>query len=427
MPAPSPSSVRRIVIVGAGECAARAVAVLRERAYDGSIVLLGNEAHAPYERPPLSKQTLLESNTPRITTALSESRLHELGVTFDLDDGAHRIDRTHAAVHTLGGDTHAYDRLIIATGARSRELTIPGAEHALTLRTFDDAQTLRKVLMPGTRVVIIGGGFIGLELAASARMLNCDVSVVEVMPRLMGRAVPAETASLVEDRHRAEGVAFRLSTGVASIEASSGSHRFAVQLTDGATLRADVIIAGVGAVPETTLAADCGLAVENGITADECLRTDDPLIFAAGDCVNFPHPVYGGQRVRLETWQNAHDHGVLAATNVLGGAEPVSTVPWFWSDQYDLTLQVAGLCVGETNIVRTRIDGTQLQFSLDHDGRLLSAAGVAVGSGVARDVRLARVLIEQRAVISPDTLADASVTLKSLVRRDTSPLSASRQ
>jgi 3-phenylpropionate/trans-cinnamate dioxygenase ferredoxin reductase component len=410
-----PQPVQRIVIVGAGECAARTIVELRKRSYTGSIVLLGNEVHAPYERPPLSKQTLLDSHTPSIKTVLGESRLSELAVSFDLDDAAVKIDRASRVVRTAGNSTHLYDRLIISTGARSRELTFPGAEHALMLRTFDDASVLRKELQPKTRVVVIGAGFIGLELAATARTLGCEVSVIEVLPRLMGRAVPPETAAVVERRHREEGVILHLENGVQSIEHPAGTDQYIVYLADGTELLADVVVAGIGAVPETTLATECELGVENGITADEHLRTSDDAIFAAGDCVNFPHPLYGNQRVRLETWQNAHDHGILVAINALGGDAPVSTAPWFWSDQYDLTLQVAGLAMGTTNIVRTRTDGVQIHFSIDDDGRLLSAAGVSVGGGVARDIRLAKMLIEQRTIVSGDSLEDPTITLKSML------------
>jgi 3-phenylpropionate/trans-cinnamate dioxygenase ferredoxin reductase component len=408
-------SVQRVVVIGAGECAARFVSTLRELGYEGSIVLLGDEGLTPYERPPLSKQTLLEPNAPMPTVALSQERLRELKVSFDLHDSAVSIDRSLRQVSTRNSATYTYDRLLLATGAKSRPLGIDGAKHALMLRTHSEALVLREALQPGTKVAVIGGGFIGLEVAASARSLGCDVTVIEVADRLMGRAVPIETAAIMEQRHRQEGVQFVLGVGVESIELTTNDHPFDVHLSDGSALRVDLVVAGIGAVPETSLAAECGLAIDNGIAADRYLCTSDPFIYAAGDCVSFPHPLYGDRRMRLETWQNAHDHAVVAATNVLGGSETASSVPWFWSDQYDLTLQVAGLALGTTQVLRTRADGVLLHFSLDTDGRLLCAASVAEGSAAARDIRLAKMLIGQRSVVSPELLADAQVGLKSLL------------
>jgi 3-phenylpropionate/trans-cinnamate dioxygenase ferredoxin reductase component len=408
-------SVQRVVVIGAGECAARFVTTLRELGYEGSIVLLGDEGLAPYERPPLSKQTLLESPTPNPVVALSEERLRALNVSFDLSDCAVSVDRSLRQVVTRNSATYTYDRLLFATGAKSRPLPFDGAKHALMLRTHREALLLREALQPGTKVAVIGGGFIGLEVAASARSLGCDVTVIEVADRLMGRAVPIEIAALMEQRHHDEGVQFILGVGVESIELTTNDHPYDVHLSNGSTLQADLVLAGIGAIPETTIAAECELAVDNGIAADQHLRTSDPFIYAAGDCVSFPHPLYGDRRMRLETWQNAHDHAVVAATNVFGGSETAASVPWFWSDQYDLTLQVAGLAFGTTQVLRTRADGVVLHFSLDTDGRLLSAASVAEGSTVARDIRLAKMLIAQRSVVSPELLADANVGLKSLL------------
>jgi 3-phenylpropionate/trans-cinnamate dioxygenase ferredoxin reductase component len=408
-------SVQRVVVVGAGECAARFVTTLRELGYNGSIVLLGDEGLAPYERPPLSKQTLLDPPTPKPVVALSEERLRELNVHFDLNDSAVSVDRSFRQVTTRTSATYTYDRLLFATGAKSRPLPFDGAKHALMLRTHSEALLLREALQPGAKVAVIGGGFIGLEVAASARSLGCDVTVIEVADRLMGRAVPIETAAIIEARHRDEGVRFLLGTSVTSIELTTNDHQYDVHLSDGSTLQADLVVAGIGAVPETVLAGDSGLEIDNGIAANATLGTSDPFIYAAGDCVSFPHPLFGDRRMRLETWQNAHDHAVVAASNVLGGSETATSVPWFWSDQYDLTLQVAGLAFGTTQVVRTRADGVALHFSLDTDGRLLSAASVAEGSTAARDIRLAKMLIAQRAILSPTLLADTTVGLKSLL------------
>lgn len=407
--------VHSVVVIGAGECAARFVSSAREQGYRGSLVLLGDEGLAPYERPPLSKQTLLDTGTPQPTTALTLHRLAELDVVVDLSDPVMSLDRKARTVTTRRGTMHTYDELLIATGAKSRPLPFEGAKHALMLRTYDDALRLREALVPGVHVAVIGGGFIGLEVAASARTLGCEVTVIEMADRLMGRAVPVQTAALMEHRHRQEGVVFHLGVGVSMIELTTNERPYLVHLSNGICVAADLVVAGIGAVPETQLAEDSGLLIDNGIATDEHLRTSDPNIFAAGDCASFLHPLYNGRRVRLETWQNAHDHGVLAATNILGGSQSISNVPWFWSDQYDLTLQVAGLAYGSSEVVRKRSDGLEIRFSLDSDGHILSASGVATGSAVARDIRLAKILIEQRCVVSPQQLSDPTVSLKSLL------------
>ena len=216
------------------------------------------------------------------------------------------------------------------------------------------------------------------------------------------------------------GVEVLLATRVDSIEVVDQRRPdvgFSIVLGDGRRLPADVVIAGVGAIPNTELAADCGLAVDNGIVVDEHLRTADADILAAGDCCSFPHPLFGSGNIRLEAWRNAHDQAVVAARNLLGGDEVYRAVPWFWSDQYDLGLQITGLPhLASTEVVRHRADGVEIRFGLDVEGRLVSATGLAPGTSIARDIRVAEMLIANRAVVPPERLADASVTLKSLVK-----------
>jgi 3-phenylpropionate/trans-cinnamate dioxygenase ferredoxin reductase subunit len=406
-----------IVVVGAGECGGRTALALREAGFDGSITLIGDEAQAPYERPPLSKAALTDSDAPRPTWLCAAERLTELDITFVAGRSVTAIDRARRVV-AADGAALGYDALVLATGAQPRPLPCPGGDRALLLRTFDDALRLRAELVPGRRVAIVGGGFIGLEVAASAVTRGCGVAVVEITPRLMGRAVPAPVAEVVADRHRAAGVALHCGVGVERIDTVDGEH--VVVLGDGRTVAADVVVAGVGVVPNTSLAAAAELAIDNGIRVDEQLRTSDPAIFAAGDCCSFPHPLFGGRRLRLESWRNAHDHAAVVARNALGDGVDVSAVPWFWSDQYELGLQIAGLpdaAAGE--VVRTRDDGVTLRFGLAADGRLVSVCGVAPGASVGRDVRLGEMLIARRARPDPAALADPAVNLKSLIPKET--------
>ncbi len=408
--------MKRIVIVGAGQCGATAVRALLANGFEGEISLVNDELESPYERPPLSKDALI-ANQFKLAPIIDDlfSTIPELAEYTAPGVAAVSLDTTQRHVELSDGSFLSYDRLILATGAKARGLTIEGGEHALTLRTAADARVLRSVLRAGACVVVVGGGFIGLEVAASARTLGCDVTVLEFAPQLMGRAVPAGMAQTVGDRHREAGVDVHCSTEVTCIElARDGSH--GVITKDGRRFEADVVVAGVGSVPLTALAETGGLTVDNGIAVDARLRTSADDVFAAGDCCSFPLALYGGVRLRLESWRNAVEQGTTVAANVLGADVAFESVPWFWSDQYDLGLQVAGLPSMATHTVtRDRGDGTSIVFGLDADGRIVSAAGVAPGNKIARDVRLAEMLIAKRAHPSVDGLADPTRNLKSLL------------
>jgi 3-phenylpropionate/trans-cinnamate dioxygenase ferredoxin reductase subunit len=263
-------------------------------------------------------------------------------------------------------------------------------------------------------LAILGGGFIGLELAAMGRALGATVTLIEVQPRVLMRGVPEPLALALQRRHQAEGVNIICGVGIETITENDTS--VSIALADGRRIAADALVVGIGAEPNTMLAAGAGLALENGIAVDDHLRTSDPDIFAAGDCCSYPVAVYGGRRVRLESWRNAQEQGNVAAANMLGKAEAFDAVPWFWSDQYDLTLQVAGLSDGATSTVSRSVSTeAEILFHLDADGRLLAASGLGSGGAVARDIRLAEMLVARRAHPDPAALADPSVKLKSLL------------
>ena len=404
-----------IVIVGAGECGARVAQALRERGWQGTVTLVGDEHDLPYERPPLSKQALTDVIEPAPTTICSGARFADLGIDVVVGTMVEAIDRDAREIVLADGRRIGYEHLVLATGARARTLdSLDGGDSAITLRTRADASRLRGLLTPGTRLIVIGGGFIGLEVASSARQRGCEVTVVELAPQVMGRVVPGELAALIAARHTAEGVDLRCGVGVANvIQDGDCTH---VRLSDGSTIDGDVVVAGVGAVPNTELAARAGLTIANGIAADAHLQTSDPAIFAAGDCCSFPHPLFGGRRIRLEAWRNAHDQANHVAAQLTGTPEPYEVVPWFWSDQYDLGLQIAGLPdAASTTVVRVRPDGTELRFGLDPNARLVAACGVAAGTGIAKDIRLAEMLIAKRSAPDPEALADPSVNLKRLL------------
>lgn len=403
-----------IVIVGAGLCGARAAFALRGLGFAGSVTLVGEELLPPYERPPLSKQTLIDEPEPRVIANAEDYR--SAGIRLMTGERVEAIDRAGSRVRLAGGEDLAYDRLLLATGARPRPFpgVAEGSERILTLRSHGDAATIRSRLVPGVRLAVIGGGFIGLELAATARRLCAEVTVIEGQPRLLSRGVPAEVAAVVEARHKAEGVKVLCGTAIASL--TEEPDEVSVQLADGRVVRVDLVVVGIGAIPNTALAEESGLAIENGISVDGRLATSDPKIFAAGDCCSFPLALYGDRRVRLESWRNAQDQGLLAAANMLGDSVENPGAPWFWSDQYDLTLQIAGLAEGASTTVRRDLgDEAFILFHLDPEGRLLAASGIGRGNAVARDIRLAEMLIAARAYPDPASLASADTKLKKLL------------
>ena len=403
-----------LVIVGAGEAGARAAIALREVGWDGPVTLIGGEVHPPYERPPLSKAALLAEAEPAATTVLDHDRAAALDIDLVLGTEVAAIDRAARAVALADGRTLPYSRLLLATGARPRRLTLPGHEQVLYLRRFDDALALRPLLRPGARLAVIGGGFIGLELAAAAIARGCAVTVIEAQPRILMRGVPAAIAAVLAERHRAAGVELRTGIGLDRIEHEGAAT--VVMLADGARIAADAVVAGIGAVPETGLAEGAGIALDNGIAVDATLTTSDPAIFAAGDCAACAHPLYAGRRIRLEAWRNAQEQGSLAARNMLGRGEAHHAVPWFWSDQYELTLQIAGLAdEGRATVARDLGDGALLLFHLAADGRLVAASGVGPLGKVAREIRLAEMLIAQGAAPDPQSLASPAVKLKTLL------------
>jgi 3-phenylpropionate/trans-cinnamate dioxygenase ferredoxin reductase subunit len=405
-----------MVIVGAGDCGARGAFALREAGFAGPVTLVGEEPHLPYERPPLSKEALASDGEPRPKPVAAAEKFVEAGIECLVGRRAAAIDRAGHAVVLSDGSRLPYDRLLIATGAVPRRLSLHTADsrRCRYLRTVDDAVAINRHLKPGSRIVIIGGGFIGLELAAAARKRDAGCVLVEALPRILGRGVPADIAAVVEARHRREGVAFRLGAGLEAIEETADA--VAVRLRGGEVLTADLVIVGIGAVPSTELAADSGLAVDNGVAVDEALATGDPDVFAAGDCCSFPLAIYGGRRVRLESWRNALDQGSIAARNMLGARQPIGTVPWNWSDQYDMTMQFAGLADEYATTVRRHL-GTDafLLFHLAADGRLVAASGIGPGNAVARDIRLAEMLIARRAHPPAADLASPATKLKSLL------------
>jgi 3-phenylpropionate/trans-cinnamate dioxygenase ferredoxin reductase component len=400
-----------MVIVGGGKAGARAAIAFRENGYEGSVTLVSDEALLPYDRPPLSKASISGEAEPEPVYLLDEGMMKSLNVRFLGGAAVSSVDRAAKSISLSDGKELGYERLLIATGAAPRKLSLAGAARALDLRDHSDAIAIRNGFSAGKNIAIIGGGFIGLELAASAVKRGCHVTVIEAQPRILMRGVPEEISKIIMARHEAEGNTILTGTAISHIDAES------VVLADGRAIAADIVIAGIGASPRTGLAEMAGLLLDNGIACDTGMQTSDPHIFAVGDCCSFPHPVFGDMRLRLEAWRNASDQAVVAVENMLGGARVFEAVPWFWSDQFELTLQIAGMpSLGTSVIKRTLKDGAFILCHLDGNGKLVGASGIGPGNTIARDIRLLEMLIGKR--ITPDAamLADGGSQLKALLK-----------
>ncbi|MFP6561699.1 NAD(P)/FAD-dependent oxidoreductase [Paraburkholderia sp. B3] len=408
-------SERVMAIVGAGHVGGRAAQTLREAGWDGRIVLIGAEPYLPYERPPLSKAVLTGEREPgqcglRAPQAWREDQIeHRVATVRSLDPAARTL-------HLDDGATIVYEALLLATGGHARRLSVPGASGARVqcLRTLDDAAAIGPGLAPGACVVVVGGGFIGLEVAASARARGCEVTVVEGGVRLLGRAVPAAIAARAHALHERNGVRILLNSAPRAFEPRDDGG-LAVVLEDGQVLRADTVVVGIGIEPADELARAAGLAIERGILVDEMLQTSAPGIYAAGDVAVFPSR-FGAHRIRQETWHNAETQARVAARNMLGAQEAYRETPWFWSDQYDHQLQVAGEpALGQRTIVRAINGNGEIYFDLDVEGKLVGASGFGPASGFAKEMRLARMLVERGGAHDPEQLANPEVKLKSLL------------
>ncbi|MBX4906086.1 MULTISPECIES: FAD-dependent oxidoreductase [Rhizobium] len=393
-----------MVIIGAGESGTRAAFALREAGYCGAVTLVGAEPHLPYERPPLSK---IVDDTVQMKLICAKEALEAAGITYLKGCSVSKLDPVAATVSLSHGQLLGYEKLLLTTGARPRRLACAGAERALDFRTHADAEAIFSKVAPGRRVAIIGAGLIGMELASVLRAKDVAVDVIEAAPKPLGRAVPARFADKLHARHATEGVRFHFDRSVAEIGNDS------VVLSDGTILSADLVVSAIGVQPEMTLAEASGLATGNGILTDACLRTSAPNIFAAGDCAAVAQA--GGGHIRFESWRNARMQAETAARNMVGAAETFAAIPWFWSDQYDLGLQVAGQPLpGHQSVRRSAAEG-ELEFYLD-DGQLVAAAGLGIGNGLAKHIKLAEMLIAACISPEPAALADPGVNLKTLLK-----------
>ncbi len=393
-----------VVIAGAGHAAGQVVATLKQRKFDGRIILVGDEAYLPYQRPPLSKKFLAGDMPAERLHFKPASFYDDPQVEVHLNTKIVAIDRSNKTLRT-DDQNFPYDKLVLALGSRVRRLPVEGAglEGIHYLRSISDVAGIRAELGERRKVVIVGAGYIGLEVAAVMRQLGLDVTVVEMADRVMSRVVSAEISDFYQIEHTNHGVKLRLSTGVAAF---SGDTRIsAVETADGAQIPADFVIVGIGVEPNIELAADAGLNVDNGITVDDRCRTSDPSIYAVGDCTAHPNSIYQ-RRLRLESVHNALEQAKTAANNICGEQTCYSQVPWFWSDQYDLKLQIAGLSEGYDDVL-VRGNPAERSFACLYlrDGKLIATDAV----NSPREFLRSKKLIANRTRIDRDELADPGV------------------
>jgi 3-phenylpropionate/trans-cinnamate dioxygenase ferredoxin reductase component len=400
-----------VVVIGAGQAAAQAIETLRRRNFSGPITLIGDEPMLPYQRPPLSKKLLSGEMQLERLLIRHEPFYEEHGVNRRLGRRAVAIDRQTRTVHCDDASIVSYDALLLATGSRPRCITAPGADlrGVCYLRTEHDALALRAELEPGRRLVIVGGGYIGLEVAATSRARGVDVTVLEMADRVMNRVTCSQLSTFLTHEHERHGVRIRCHARVNAILSDGQSRSVrSVRAEDGAEYPADIVLIGIGVEPADELARAAGLGCSNGVVVDASCRTSDPCIFAAGDCTNHPSLRYGG-RVRLESVDNAFEQGTTAALSILGEQTEHSKTPWFWSDQYDLKLIIVGLSAGHDSVV-LRGDPQSRAFSICYlrDGELIAVDTV----NSAKDQMAARKLIAAWARPDPQKLADVTLPLK---------------
>jgi 3-phenylpropionate/trans-cinnamate dioxygenase ferredoxin reductase subunit len=399
----------RVVIVGAGHAGGSAAAFLRQYGHTGPIVLIGDEPLLPYQRPPLSKAWLKGEADAESLQLKPSSWYEEAGVSLRLGATAASLNRGARTVTLSSGEQLPYDYLILATGARARTLPIPGADlvGVLALRTAADAEALKGALGPGKRLAVVGGGYVGLEAAASARALGAEATIIERESRVLARVACETLSTFFQDYHGARGVRFELSAGVAGFEGVDG-HVTGVKLSDGLVVPCDVALVGVGAHPNDELAKDAGLDCANGVVVDIEARTADPHVFAIGDVTHRPLPHYDRQ-FRLESVPNALEQAKQAAAAIAGKPMPPHEVPWFWSDQYDLKLQIAGLPFDADRQV-VRGDVAAARFAVFHlKGDLLQAVEAI---NAPPEFMAGKQLIAKRTRIDIDRLMDPAISMK---------------
>jgi 3-phenylpropionate/trans-cinnamate dioxygenase ferredoxin reductase component len=405
--------VETILIIGAGQAGGRAAETLRAQGFDGPVVLAGDEEHRPYERPALSKTLLTATDDNDCFNAwLHSSDFYESMNIGWIADSVEVLDVTRRTATLRSGRSVSFDKCLITTGGRARRLPgTPDSRHVFTLRTLHDAMRVRRRMAGARSVAVIGGGFLGLEFAASARARGIEVTVVEAGEQLLGRALPQEFSGRLRGKHEQNGVRFML--GAKLISSTEDASGVTLSFAAGASQHFDFVVVAIGQEPNEALARASGLETGNGIHVDTLCRTSAAGFYAAGDCANFPFGA-SGRRMRLESWQNAQDQAIVAARNMLGESVEYRPIPWFWTDQYDWNVQMLGMLDGPVDQWVERLTSTDKTLLMGLRDNTITYA-LAVNNG--GDLRAIRRLVEQATRVDPEALADPGVKLRQLERQ----------
>jgi 3-phenylpropionate/trans-cinnamate dioxygenase ferredoxin reductase subunit len=397
-----------IVIIGAGHAAGQAAASLRQAKFEGPITIIGDEAHVPYQRPPLSKQYLAGTQPVDKVYLRAEKFYADKDIQLMLDTRATQIDPSTKTINLDNGETIAYEKLLISTGSRPRKLSIEGSDLSGIhyLRTMDDVDGIRADVKPGANLVIVGGGYIGLEVAAVGIELGMNVHVLEMEERILQRVTTPKMSAYYHKLHSDRGVHIHTQTGVTGF---SGNGRVEKVLCGDESFAADIVIVGIGIIPNIEIAEEAGIHCDNGIVVDDHCCTSDPDIYAAGDCTNHPNPLLN-KRLRLESVPNAMDQARVSTANMLGDDKVYAAIPWFWSDQYELKLQMVGFSAdGDSQVLRGDMEKHQFAIFYLKDGKVVAADAV----NSPKEFMLCKQMIGKPA--DPAKLADPETDLKSLL------------
>ena len=406
------SKEEHFVVIGAGHAGGVAVQSLRNFGHEGRVTLIGDEATLPYERPPLSKDLLHSPNDSDFQLIRDADYYNDLNIDILLKKTAVSIDAETKLILLNNGESIHYDKLLLTTGGRPQTLDIPGSEleNILTLRTIEESRAIEANLNKGAQILVVGGGFIGLEVAASARMRGAEVIVLEANSRLMGRSLPAEASDVFLKLHAENQISVRLNQSVKKFLGKNEVHEVAT--ISGETIKADAVIVGIGILPETNLAESAELKIDNGIVVDEYARTSNPYIFAAGDNTNHFNPMLK-RHIRLEAWLNAQDQALAAARTMCSDLKAYNKVPWMWTDQFDVNLQIAGFTEKWNNfIIRGDINRRDCTGFQVEGGLIRSALSI----NRPRDMRVARRMISAQLPFSESELEDDDIPLRDLLK-----------
>ena len=397
------------VIIGGSHAAAQLAASLRQGKWEGKISIIGDEAIPPYHRPPLSKVYLAGEKTSDELLIRPTTFYQKNNIDLILGSRVTAIDRENKKVVLHDGGEISYTKLALTTGAKARKIDLPGhqLEGVFYLRDLNDVDQIKHFVGPGKSAVIIGGGYIGLETAAALRKLDMNITILEALPRVLQRVTAPEVSAFYTRVHAEEGVNIITEAAVQAIEGTTCVER--VSCADGSSLKADLVIIGVGVIPDIELAETAGLTIDNGIVVDEFARTSDPDIVAAGDCTNHYNPIYE-RKIRLESVQNATDQSKTAANTLCGNLQAYYTLPWFWSDQYDLKLQIAGLSQGFDQIVIRGPHETGRSFAVFYfqQGRLIAVDAI----NRPKEFMLTKRALAEKKSADPALLADETIDIK---------------